>query len=32
MGPVVNKGSYADFKRFCEDLSQNGRFLTGARC
>ncbi|HEX2980241.1 MAG TPA: aldehyde dehydrogenase family protein [Anaerolineaceae bacterium] len=29
LGPVVNRSSYNDFKRFTEDLSQHGRFLTG---
>jgi 1-pyrroline-5-carboxylate dehydrogenase len=29
LGPVVNRSSYQDFKRFTEDLSQSGRFLTG---
>ncbi len=31
LGPVVNRSSYNDFKRFAEDLNQNGRFLTGGR-
>jgi 1-pyrroline-5-carboxylate dehydrogenase len=29
LGPVVNKSSYDDFKSFCEELSQAGRFATG---
>ncbi len=31
MGPVINKGSYQDFKNFTEELSQSGRFLTGGK-
>jgi 1-pyrroline-5-carboxylate dehydrogenase len=31
LGPVVNKGSYNDFKNFTEELSQAGRFLTGGK-
>jgi len=31
MGPVVNRSSYRDFQKFNEDLSQNGRFLTGGK-
>lgn len=31
LGPVVNKGSYQDFKDFTEELSQAGRFLTGGK-
>jgi 1-pyrroline-5-carboxylate dehydrogenase len=31
MGPVINKGSYQDFKNFTEELSQAGRFLTGGK-
>ena len=31
MGPVINKGSYQDFKNFTEELSQTGRFLTGGK-
>jgi 1-pyrroline-5-carboxylate dehydrogenase len=29
MGPVINQGSYQDFKNFTEELSQSGKFLTG---
>lgn len=29
LGPVINSGSYKDFKNFSEELSQAGRFLTG---
>lgn len=30
MGPVINKGAYADFKSFTEEIDQSGgRFLTG---
>ncbi len=31
MGPVVNKGSYADFKGFCEELHDAGTILTGGK-
>jgi len=31
MGPVVNKGSYADFKGFCEELHEAGNILTGGK-
>lgn len=31
MGPVVNESSYADFKKFTEDLSQSGNILTGGK-
>lgn len=31
LGPVVNSGSYADFKQFTEELSQAGTFLTGGK-
>ncbi|MEA4906337.1 MAG: L-glutamate gamma-semialdehyde dehydrogenase [Anaerolineaceae bacterium] len=31
LGPVVNRNSYHDYQQFCEDLSQNGRFLTGGK-
>jgi 1-pyrroline-5-carboxylate dehydrogenase len=31
MGPVINKGSYQDFKNFTEELSQAGHFLTGGK-
>jgi 1-pyrroline-5-carboxylate dehydrogenase len=31
MGPVINQWAYADFKNFAEDLSQNGKFLTGGQ-
>jgi 1-pyrroline-5-carboxylate dehydrogenase len=31
MGPVINKGSYQDFKDFTEELSQAGHFLTGGK-
>lgn len=31
MGPVINKGSYSDFKAFTEELAQAGRFLTGGK-
>ncbi|MBW8009931.1 MAG: aldehyde dehydrogenase family protein [Chloroflexi bacterium] len=29
MGPVANKNAYDDFKKFTEDLSKTGKFLTG---
>lgn len=31
LGPVVNRSSYNDFKRFTEDLSQHGQFLAGGK-
>jgi 1-pyrroline-5-carboxylate dehydrogenase len=31
LGPVINSSSYKDFKDFTEELSQDGRFLTGGR-
>lgn len=31
LGPVINKGAFQDFKKFTEELSQAGRFLTGGR-
>ena len=31
MGPVINQGSYNDFKSFTEELSQAGKFLTGGK-
>jgi 1-pyrroline-5-carboxylate dehydrogenase len=31
LGPVINQGSYQDFKDFTEELSQAGRFLTGGK-
>ncbi|NMC54885.1 MAG: aldehyde dehydrogenase family protein [Chloroflexi bacterium] len=31
MGPVINKGAYADYQAFCADLSQHGRVLTGGK-
>jgi len=29
MGPVINKGSYAEFQQYSDDLSHAGSFLTG---
>ena len=29
MGPVINQGSYQDFKDYTEELSEAGEFLTG---
>ena len=29
MGPVINKGAYAEFQEYSNDLSQAGSFLTG---
>jgi 1-pyrroline-5-carboxylate dehydrogenase len=29
MGPVINSGAYQDFKKFTQELSEAGRFLTG---
>jgi 1-pyrroline-5-carboxylate dehydrogenase len=31
LGPVVNRGSYNDYKNFTEDLHQNSRILTGGQ-
>lgn len=31
MGPVINKSSYEDYKRFTEELSQDGNILTGGK-
>jgi 1-pyrroline-5-carboxylate dehydrogenase len=31
MGPVINNSAYKDFQNFTEELSQDGRFLTGGR-
>jgi 1-pyrroline-5-carboxylate dehydrogenase len=31
MGPVINQGSYQDYKNFNEELSQSGKFLTGGK-
>jgi 1-pyrroline-5-carboxylate dehydrogenase len=31
LGPVVNRNSYHDFKRYTEDISQHGKFLTGGK-
>lgn len=31
LGPVINKGSYADFQAFCEEVSQAGEFATGGK-
>jgi 1-pyrroline-5-carboxylate dehydrogenase len=31
MGPVINQGSYQDFKDFSEELSEAGEFLTGGK-
>lgn len=31
MGPVINQSSYNDYKQFCEELSQNGKILTGGK-
>ncbi len=31
MGPVINKNSYADYKKFTEELSQAGDILTGGK-
>lgn len=31
MGPVINKGAYASFKEFTEELSQSGTFMTGGK-
>lgn len=31
LGPVINQGAYDDYKRFTEDLSEAGTFLTGGK-
>jgi len=31
MGPVINQNSFREFKEYCEDLSQSGKFLTGGQ-
>lgn len=31
LGPVINQGSYQDYKNFTEELSQSGRILTGGK-
>ena len=31
LGPVINKGSYQDYKDYTEELSQSGEFLTGGK-
>ncbi len=31
LGPVINRKSYEEFQGFCEELSQDGRFLTGGQ-
>jgi len=31
MGPVINKGVYKDFKKFTNELSKVGNFLTGGK-
>lgn len=31
MGPVINQASYADYQRFCADLAEHGRVLTGGQ-
>lgn len=31
LGPVINKSSYADYKNFCEEISQAGKILTGGK-
>ena len=31
LGPVANRNSYKDYQNFAEDLSQNGRILTGGK-
>ena len=31
MGPVINRGSYKDFKDYSEELSEAGEFLTGGK-
>ncbi len=31
LGPVINKGAYQDYQKFCEDLGKHGRILTGGK-
>lgn len=31
MGPVINQGSYQDYKNYTEELSQAGKILTGGK-
>ncbi|MGD8632793.1 MAG: aldehyde dehydrogenase family protein [Anaerolineales bacterium] len=31
LGPVINQSAYADFKRFTEELSEAGTFVTGGK-
>jgi 1-pyrroline-5-carboxylate dehydrogenase len=31
LGPVINRSSYQDYQNFAEELSQEGRFLTGGK-
>lgn len=31
LGPVINKGSYAEFQGYCEEISQAGGFATGGK-
>ena len=31
LGPVINKGSYAEFQGYCEEISQAGAFATGGK-
>jgi len=31
LGPVVNKNSYQDFKKYIEELSEGGKLLTGGK-
>ena len=31
LGPVINRGSYRDYQQFSEELSQDGRILTGGK-
>jgi 1-pyrroline-5-carboxylate dehydrogenase len=31
LGPVINQGSYEDYKNFTEELSQAGKILTGGK-
>ncbi|MGD2163259.1 MAG: aldehyde dehydrogenase family protein, partial [Anaerolineales bacterium] len=31
LGPVVNQSAYEDFKRFTEELSEAGKFVTGGK-
>lgn len=31
LGPVINPGAYQDYQNYCEELSQDGKILTGGK-